>query len=134
MKKHFGLRIMKYFYSALAWVTALSSVASIGVFLADAYFKDSSLDTQRIFLVLIGGGIVAISLYVLSQLIDILLETYRDVHIIAGKLQTANDIDKQTLELLQKHTRMLRALHGASKAEGEEEILVNAQRLLDTKV
>ena len=110
-KPYYGLHLMNLLYQALAVVIAIFSVASAGAIWADATINGSEvLSTGVPWSVQAGmtlgiGFLIALTCYVLSQLIDAQLETLRKTKVISEQLQTMKQMqDNQTkmFQLLQR--------------------------------
>ncbi len=121
MKKHYyGLRIMSGFYKSLAVIIAIVSIAGMGFLAADAFLTTRTVDTMtgtalawtvQALVILLAGGLSALTCYVLGQLIDAQIETHDNTLDILERLNEIDLADKKTEQLLQKQIRMIRAVY-----------------------
>lgn len=133
MRKYYGLRMMSVFYKALAMVIAIASIASIGFMAADAYLVNETIDivppdtiswTVQALGVLIIGGLSSLTCYVLGQLIDAQIETYKNTAEILQQIHRIERDDKALAQLLDKQIRWLRATYKDNDAAGNVSIPV----------
>lgn len=79
MKSFYGLRLMRLFYTATAWVVAIFSVIGAGVVFIEPILAEEPMQTVRALSILVLGGMAALTLYVFAQLIELLIEQQKMV-------------------------------------------------------
>ena len=77
MKNYYGLKLARAFYFVLSFVVAVATVGAVGYQLAQANFDTSIINWQQTMIYLIVGGLIALTSYVFSQLVDVSLQQYQ---------------------------------------------------------
>ena len=104
MKKspYYGLRVMSVVYKALAVVIALFAIGAVGYIWAEA-LNNSDVAANaweiRAIMTLGIGGLVALTCYVLSQLIDAQLETLENTQELKETLSTFKNMEATQAEI-----------------------------------
>lgn len=140
MKKHYyGLRIMSGFYRSLAVIIVIISIAGMGFLAADAFLTTRTVDsvtgstldwTVQALMILLVGGLSALTCYVLGQLIDAQIATHDNTLDILDRLNEIDLRDTKTDQLLQKQIRMIRAVYADEDASRNVQIPVDRSERL----
>jgi ABC-type multidrug transport system fused ATPase/permease subunit len=137
-KKYYGLRIMSGFYKSMAVILVIVSIAFMGVLAADAFLTTQTVNdvtgtgaaiswAGQALVVLVIGGLSALTCYVLGQLIDAQIATHDNTLEILEHLENIDLQDKKTDELLQKQIRMIRAVY-ADKDDAADNVNIPVNR------
>lgn len=93
MKPYYGLRVISVIYKSLMLLTVVSALGALGYISAQAIAATSPGSMQRFIewlpqalTLTIGGGLLALTLYVLAQLIDIQIEQTKTLRSIEARL------------------------------------------------
>lgn len=97
MKPYYGLRVISVIYKSLMLLTVISTLGALGYLSAQAITATSPGSMQRFIdwlpqalTLTIGGGLLALTLYVLAQLIDIQIEQTKTLRSIEARLAQPN--------------------------------------------
>ena len=105
-KPYYGLRLMSLIYQALAVIIAIVSIAAVGFLWADNYLSGGEVIAGairweiRAIMTLGVGGLIALTCYVLSQLIDAQLETLQNTQLIQEQLKTLKHMQATQADIL----------------------------------
>jgi hypothetical protein len=125
MRKYYGLQLIRVFFLGVALVVCISSIGAIGFIVSQIMFNGQTLDVIQLWAILVFGGLIALVFYVLSQLIDLQMQSYETSWKLLEQIHKANELNAKTVELLNKQMKMIR---GLKNYEGEEvEVDVRAQ-------
>jgi hypothetical protein len=132
-KPYYGLRLMSFVYQALAVIIAIFSIASVGLLWADNYLNGGQLLAGqmhwaiRALLTLGIGGLVALTCYVLSQLIDAQLETLKNTQIINERLATLKNMEATQADILMRVKALSSGSGRARPRTPEEDAMIRSQ-------
>jgi len=111
MPKYYGLRLMQYLYTAAAWVIAIFAVAAAGAAIGEAILNEAALDVVRVLGILIGGGLISLTLYVFAQLIDILVRELQMQEENGRKLDELTEKVNRIGQILTQHKPQIDAIN-----------------------
>jgi hypothetical protein len=105
-KRFYALRIISVFYKALALILVLSCIGAVGYVSVQAIqsplsdFYDFQTWVAQTLTLVVGGGMLSLTLYVLAQLIDVQISTHERLNEIAKALnKTVESTEKIAVEL-----------------------------------
>lgn len=132
-KPYYGLRLMSLLYQALAVVIAIFAIASAGAIWADASITGNELLsagvpwTVRAGMTLGIGFLIALTCYVLSQLIDAQLETLKNSQVIAEQMQTLQQMQATQAKMFKLMQRSAAKTGNPIPMTDEDELRVREQ-------
>lgn len=123
MKQYYGLRLMSFFYQALAVVISLISIASIGYILVEHFVLQNgdttTWTTRAISFLAIGGGL-SLTCYVIAQLLDSQITTLKAVyrlHDLIPHMEQLKASNEQLVKQLEIQKTMLNSLGAVAPTE-----------------
>jgi hypothetical protein len=137
------LRVASIVYKALAFILIFVILGAIGYLAGDARKFGQPLEewATGALSILIGGGLMAFTMFVLAQLIDVQVATTRNVNQVAKDLKALRDMltteqqantnrDKNITVMLEHQTQILNRLStkGNQDVIGKPEVQTQEQR------
>jgi len=115
MRTFLGLRFMSTVYKLLSVLTALLSLVSVGVLMSDAFLTTRTFQLDfangdwtwalQAFMALFLGGLLALTFYVLAQMIDLSVASYQALQQTQVQIEKNNELAFAILELQKKQLR-----------------------------
>lgn len=137
MRNFYGLRFMSTVYKLLSVLTALISLVAVGVLMSDAFLTTRTFQLDfangdwtwavQAFMALFLGGLLALTFYVLAQMIDLSVASYRTLQQTQVQIEKSNEVAYTILELQKKLLR--RTSQNAEKEISEVEKQIAARKV-----
>jgi len=115
MRTFLGLRFMSTVYKLLSVLTALLSLVSVGVLMSDAFLTTRTFQLDfangdwtwalQAFMALFLGGLLALTFYVLAQMIDLSVASYQALQQTQVQIEKNNELAFAILEFQKKQLR-----------------------------
>jgi hypothetical protein len=137
MRNFYGLRFISTVYKLLAVLTVIFTLVSVSVLMSDVYLTTQTFQlnfangnwnwAMQSFMTLFFGGLLALSFYVLAQMIDLSIDSHQALQRTQGQIEKTNELAQNILELQKKQLRR-------TYQNAEKEINDVAQQIAARKV
>lgn len=129
MKKYYGLQLIRVFFLAIAVIVCIIAIGAIGYIVSQVMFDEQALDVIQLLAILVFGGLIALVFYVLSQLIDLQMQSYEVSWKLLEQIHKANELNSKTVDLLNKQMKMIRNL----KSYDGDDIAISVQSQIEER-
>ena len=117
MRKFFGLKFISSLYKFIALLTALFALVWAALIMGDAYLTTQTVQVSlrgdwswplQAISILIVGGILALTFFVLSEMIDVMLANYEVSREMLDQINKANTLNERLVKSQQRLVKSVR--------------------------